>query len=127
MKVSEEFSGNYLKAADLAGKSATGTIARVVKEILRDPATHEESNKWVVYFEGKQRGLVLNKTNAETLAHLLGDDSAAWIGKRIRLVSARVEMAGKMVDAIRLQAADAAAPPVPAVPELPDDDDEIPF
>jgi hypothetical protein len=39
----------------------------------------------VVYFQGKQKGLVTNKTNANNIAALYGDDTDDWIGQKIML------------------------------------------
>jgi len=48
--------------------------------------------------------LVLNKTNARTIAKVVGSPRyAEWVGKRITLVRADVEFAGDMVEAIRVK------------------------
>jgi hypothetical protein len=40
----------------------------------------KKEKKDVIFFVGETKGLVLNRTNAETLAQALGDDSDGWHG-----------------------------------------------
>ena len=129
MKVSEVFVSTYLKAADLNNQTKRAVIDSVTIETMRDGA-----KKPVLWFKNAERGLVLNKTNADTLAESFGDDMDAWIGKRIELFAMRVQGPNGMVDGIRLRA---LIPPAPAKPEPatatvsddrgPDFDDDIPF
>ena len=98
MKIGEAFPSKYLKAADLQGRDVPVRIARVDMEDIGD-----EDHKPVVYFEGKARGLVLNKTNANTIATMYGDDTDAWAGKTITLITAQVDFQGKSVEAIRVK------------------------
>jgi hypothetical protein len=78
------YSGSkYLKAADLNGGDKVVTIDRVVEEEVG----LEKERKPVVYFNGLQKGLVLNKTNADRLAHRLGDETKAWRGAGVELYS----------------------------------------
>jgi hypothetical protein len=58
MKISEEFPSQYLKASDLGGRDIRVTMGRVEREKIGT------DNKLVLYFKGKDKGLVLNKTNA---------------------------------------------------------------
>ena len=43
--------------------------------------------KYVVLFEGVDKGLVVNKTNAKKLAEAYGKQSAKWIGQIVQLYS----------------------------------------
>ena len=83
MKVSKEFAGNYLKAADIP-QPVIYTMATDGKETMPD-----KSIKDVLRFQGEKRGLVLNKTNATAIAELYGDDSVGWPGKLIELYALR--------------------------------------
>ena len=97
MKVSEIFRSNYLRAADLNGKDVDYKVERVEwKELGND-------EKAVVYFRNNERGLVLNKTNAATIADSYGDDMDDWVGKSIILFPTRVDFQGQMRDAIRVR------------------------
>jgi hypothetical protein len=121
------FPSKYLRAADLNGAEPNLTISNVTSETVGD------DQKLVVYFEGKQKGLVLNKTNANAIADIARDrNTDNWTGCRIKLVTARVDYQGKRVDAVRVDLADApgAAPARRATPPPPPEDindDSIPF
>ena len=133
MKISAAFPSNYVKAADLDGKPRIVTIRTCVLEDLGQG--NERERKPVLYFDKAQKGLVLNKTNANTVADAYGDDTAAWEGRSVEIFPTPVEYKGKMVDGIRLRVK-AAAPPSVAPPATPppaaapmDDElnDEIPW
>ena len=119
MKSNDVFPSKHLKAADLNGASPVVTIERVTLEAL-DKAGKEK--KPVVYFVGKQKGLVCNKTNWRAIVKITGsDDSDGWIGIKIQLYVAEVEFQGDQVAALRVRAPRVAAParPVPPPPPPP--------
>lgn len=98
-RVSEEFSSDsrFLKALDLGGKRFRVRIVRVGRDEVGD-----DGEKWVLYFEGAQKGLVLNKTNARTIAESYGDELEGWVGKDIFLFSKLVDYQGRDVPGIRV-------------------------
>jgi len=100
MKVSQAFPSNFLKADDLNGQAVTVTIASVELEEIGQGRDKEE--KLVVKFQGKSKGMICNKTNANTIAKLHGDDTDAWVGQRITIVPREVEFQGEMVLALRV-------------------------
>lgn len=110
-KVNDMFPSKYLKADDLPHAVAVA-VARVESEIM-DEQTNE--HKWVLYFVGKTKGLVLNRTNANMLAHLFGDDTDSWTNQKINLVAEAVTYMGKITQGIRVKPAQAPAPPAAAV------------
>jgi hypothetical protein len=58
----------------------------------------------VIFFKGKDKGLVLNKTNWSALVDITGEeDSDDWEGKKVKLVTRKVEYQGKRVPAIRIE------------------------
>jgi hypothetical protein len=121
MRVSDVFPSNYLKAGDLQGRTLRVTMDRVeVEQIGQD-------RKPVLYFVGKQKGVVLNKTNAGNIAMMFGEDMDEWGGSDVELFPTMVDYQGRSVEAIRIrpvrpqkQAAPAAAP-AKAGAELSDD------
>ena len=124
MKVSEAFSGSYLKADTFVGKRVTVTIERVETEKVGD------DTKQIAYFQGKEKGLVLNKTNANMIAEIAGDDEMDnWGGVRIVLYGTKTDFQGKRVDAIRVEAPPLSAKRAPAPPpvDISPDEDSIPF
>lgn len=131
MDINGVFPSKFLRAADLQGREVTLTIDNVDVE---DVGGHGDSSdvKPVVYFQGKQKGLVLNKTNANTIAGLYGAETDGWRGKPITIFPTQTEFAGKAVPCIRVRigvsrppAAPVAAPVTTANKPLGEDD--IPF
>lgn len=113
MKISEAFSGNYLKAADIP-HPITMTMTTVTQEKMPD-----ESTKPVVKFANENRGLTLNKINATTIAALYGDDTAGWNGRQIELFSTTTFFNGRQVPCIRVRAPQAQPVAVPTQQGLP--------
>ena len=122
MKANEVFPSSYLKAEDLGQSTPTVTIAHVETEKLGD------DEKRVVYFKGKEKGLVLNRTNWNMLAEITGqDDDENWAGHVVKLYVARVDYQGKRVPAIRVDYPPKGSKPAPPPPVEADDDEEVPF
>ena len=101
MKISQLVPSKYVKAADLNGKTVTLIIAKLVLEELGHGA--EKERKAVLYFQKATKGLVLNRTNAMTIASLYGDESDEWAGKRISIYPTRIRAFGAMQDTIRVR------------------------
>ncbi len=114
MRISEAYPSKYLKAADLAGQDRTVTIRACVQEELGQGSEMEV--KPVLYFDGGQKGLVLNKTNATAIAEDYGDDTEAWTSRDIVLFVQKVTFQGKLMPAIRVRT---QATPQPVVQRAP--------
>lgn len=97
MKVSEAYPTKYISASDLNGKTAKVIIANCAMEKVG------EDQKPVLYFNGKQKGLALNKTNANNIAHAYGDEMDEWRGAEVELFTALVDYQGKTVEAVRVR------------------------
>jgi hypothetical protein len=109
MKAGAAF-GNYLKAADLGGRRVTVTIEEITLEEMKG----EGGKKLVAAFAGKDKKLILNRTNADTITEILGtDETEDWIDKSIVLFPSKTAFQGKRVDCIRIDAVRRAAPPAP--------------
>src|SRR5687768_10052346 len=105
MKIGSAFPSKYLKAADLGESKVLVVIDHVDVEDVG--AKGKKENKPVLYFRGKDKGLVLNKTNAKKIEQIAGtDETDEWKGVTIGLYATETEFAGEMVDCIRI-----AAPP----------------
>ena len=115
-KMNSMFPSKWLAAADLDEQGNTLTIADVTQE--RIGQGEEQELKWVVHFREKEKGLVLNKTNATSIASCLGDDTDEWLGCKVVLYPTEVQFSGKMVEAIRVKekATKAANKPAPTPP-----------
>jgi len=92
----------YLGAWDVEGKDYTLTMREVRAGDLTQGGG-KKSKRPIVYFEGAEKGLVLNATNGKTIAALYGTKTEAWIGKAITLYATKTEMAGQTVDCIRVR------------------------
>ena len=117
MKVGEVYvsEGKSIKAEDLQGK------ARKLKIAGYDTVTFDGAQKVVLQFDGAQKGLVLNVTNAETITQNLGSDEIdEWIGKYITIYPTTTMFSGKTVPCIRVKE---EMPEVKAETS----DDDIPF
>jgi len=148
MNMNDIFPSKFVKAADLRGRDVTVVIGSADIEKIG------EDRKLVLYFQGKDKGLVTNKTNADRIAMMYGPDTDDWLGKEIVLYKDFVAFQGKNVEAIRVKppVTKRAAPPQAApvqrqhvvterdgyhlselrgqptgTQELPEDGDEIPF
>lgn len=129
--INDAFPSNYLKASDLQGSQPVVVIDRVEFEAVG----REKEMKPILYFAGKEKGLVLNKTNAKNVAGLTGSyETNDWKGFSIRLYPTHVEFQGETVEAIRIKAAPpnghapaAVRRPVEHPPAEPITDDDIPF
>jgi hypothetical protein len=116
MRYSQTSTSKYLKAADLPeGKFCPVTIDHVEFGNVA-PEDKPAENKPIVHFVGKEKGLVLNNINGQTIADVYGDEMDDWAGKTIQLFRATTQYQGKNVPCIRVQvskrtaAAPAAAP-----------------
>jgi hypothetical protein len=87
---------------DLGGRDVTVTIDHVKQGELTG-TSGKKSKKPVVYFEGKDRGLAICKTNGGIIASLYGADVREWKGKRITLYPTKTMFGGKEVDCIRIR------------------------
>lgn len=95
MKMSEEFPSKYLKASDLGGREVRVTMAHTEREKVGDDF------KPALYFKGKDKAMILNKTNAGTISDAYGDDTEDWFGQPLILFSVMVDFQGKVAPAIR--------------------------
>jgi hypothetical protein len=96
--INDVFPSKYLKAADLNGKTVTLTIKDVSVETIGD------DDKLVVYFKGKDKGLVMNKTNSNNIAMVFGPDTDGWLEQEISVYPTMVDFQGRSMEAIRVKA-----------------------
>ena len=107
------FPSKFLKASDLAGRDINVQIRSVTFEEMENNRGEPEQ-KPVLWFEKTEKGMVLNRTNGNTIAELHGYESDGWIGQLVTLYSAEVEAFGKMTDAIRVRRQPPTNQPAPA-------------
>lgn len=109
-----ELLSSYLTKEDFS-QPALGTIAKLTQESLKNDDGTSES-KWCMHFEEFDRGLLLNKTNIRLVASFLGNDTSAWMGRKVVIYNdPSVAFGGRVVGGIRLRAPKNQAPaPQPA-------------
>lgn len=139
MKIGSAFPSDFLKASDLNDTPVTVTI----KGIKIETVGRDKDEKPILYFQGKEKGLVLNKTNGKTVAKIAGsEETDDWTGVKIILYPTETEFAGEMVDCIRIRAPKPQGSPLrkPAPPPIEEEeshenlsdnfvasDDDVPF
>ena len=139
MKISQAFPSDYIRSSDLNGRE----VRVVIKKVKIEEVGREKEERPVIYFEGKEKGMVLNKTNANAIATAFGDDTDDWTGGEVILYVAMTEYQGKSIEGLRVKIAPSRAasrrpdPEVttgvserrrPAAQVDPDDlNDDIPF
>lgn len=134
--INDAFPSNYLKASDLQGRDIVVTIDRVAFEAVG----REKEMKAVIYFQGKQKGIVLNKTNAKKIIEITGSAiTEEWAGCQIKIYPTETEFGGETVDCIRVKPVGKSAMKMTPAPKAkpvavavedysePIDEDSIPF
>lgn len=120
--------GSFLKSEDLQGRPVRVTIESVeVEEIKGDDG---KEKKLVAHFVGKDKSLILNRTNCELLEGITGsDDYMGWAGHAVVVYPTTTKFGSKTVPCLRIRAVQQAAPVVVAPPPVDDPltEDEIPF
>lgn len=140
MKANDAFPSKFIAAADLQGEERTLKITHVDTDEIGG------KKKFICHFAGAKKGLVLNKTNFNTIVKVTGqDDTDDWTGHEVCLYPTMVDFQGEQVDAVRIKAPPKKAgpqrarqssaemgrdddiPPQRNVPQRDGMDDEIPF
>jgi len=100
MDINQAFPSKYLKAADLQGK----TLKVVIEDVSRiEEGEGDLKGKFALNMVGKEKQMVLNKTNAMVIAGVFGPETDGWRGKELVLFSEKVQFQGQMVDALRVR------------------------
>lgn len=98
MKANDAFPSKYIAAADLQGTDRVVKITHVATDEIGG------KQKFICYFAGAKKGLVLNKTNFNTIVKVTGqDDTDDWTGCEICLYPTMVDFQGDQVDAVRVK------------------------
>jgi hypothetical protein len=98
MRVSRTYGGNHFKGEEL-DKPLLLTIDETSSKEFDDG-----KEKLIVSFREDDHTLVLNMTNAQTIAELYGDETDDWTGEKIVIYRDKTNFAGKRVDCIRVRA-----------------------
>jgi hypothetical protein len=124
--------GSYLSKDDLQGRATNVVLAGVELSDVKDNETGKTEKRLVVSFVGKEKTLILNRTNCEALETICGtDDYGRWPGHAVQLYTdPNIKFGGKTVGGLRIRAVNNSKPapsPPPVVDEISDADESIPF
>ena len=98
--VNDIYPSKWMRAADLKGASHRITIQDVDTGLIGEGDAAKQ--QIILELRGDWKPLGLNKTNAQAIAELFGEDTDDWIGQEVVVFPTRVDFSGKMVDAIRV-------------------------
>ncbi len=104
------FDSSCLRVWHLAGKERTfkiGKVTRLTSEMVNGGKREIKKQPKLELLDSKGAKvplpLLLNKTNAKTIARLYGNNPSAWVGKLIALFPATTSVGGEDVDCIRVR------------------------
>jgi hypothetical protein len=101
MNINNAFPSKWLKSGDVEDGDLTLTVKSVSLEEVGSGEQAEQ--KPIIYFHETEKGMVLNKTNVDTIARLYTPETDAWIGKTITIFATEVDFAGKQTLALRVR------------------------
>lgn len=97
MDINAAFPSDFIKASDLQGRPAIVAISHVQMERVGD------DEKPCAYFQGKQKGLILNKTNAREIGNMYGPETSNWTGQQVEIYPTETDYQGKRVACVRVR------------------------
>lgn len=97
------FPTDFLAAPEFKGKDVALTIRTVSIGELPLAGSTKKEKRPVVTFEETPKKLVLNKTNAKTLAKLFGVQTSEWVGKRVAFYPTMTKFGKDDVECIRVR------------------------
>lgn len=80
------YQSKYLHHSDLLGRMVKAVIERVTVEEFYNQQTRQTDQNGVLWFTGKQKGLVINKTRLGQLETIFGSSNTDdWLGHAVML------------------------------------------
>lgn len=111
MNVFGAFQNDYLAAVEFNGKNPTLTIGGV-KVVSLEGEDGQKKGRPVVFFKEVKRGWVLCKTTATCLAQMFTPETEQWVGKRVTLYAAQVQVGKERKPGIRVLGSPDIAKPI---------------
>ena len=100
----QEYFKTFLGGWSFENGDKTLTISEIGEEEMYDAETGGKKKGLVVHFEEEDLPMVLNVTNAETIAEVTGTDKLAeWVGRKVIVGTSKIKAFGKVHDAIRIR------------------------
>jgi hypothetical protein len=101
--INDIFPSKFLKAHELQGKTPTVTIDHVGVEQVR--GRQKTDTKAVLYFRGKAKGMLLNKTNAQSVTQIARSPlTEQWVGVAVTLYATTATFGTDVHEVIRIKA-----------------------
>jgi len=97
MNIDSLYPSKYLKSEDLKGRRVQCVIDSVEVEEMSDGV-----QKPCLTFKGREKSMVLNKTNADVLKAAFGPETNDWQGQKGELFTQQVAFKGQMTSGLRL-------------------------
>lgn len=112
--ITDLYPPKYISADDLDGRDHVLTMCAVIWEEVeaKGQGADQKTTKPVMYFAEVPKGIVLNKTNGDTITALYGPVEH-WMGQRITLFATRERSFGKERAVVRVRPK-APAPSTPS-------------
>lgn len=109
--IGEMLDSRFIRWFDLCSTKEDGKylepkmiIQKVVVEMVFIPNANRKEKKIVLWFQGKDKALIMCKTNIKVLMAKYGENAANWAGKEITLyVDENVKFQGKKVNGVRIR------------------------
>ena len=99
----KNFDYRFLSGDELKGEVVV-TIERIVTEEVFNPSSNSKEKALAVYFVGKKKGVVLNKTNAKAIVKVTGSPyQEDWIGKKIIIYPKSGKFFGEEMQVVRVK------------------------
>lgn len=124
MKTSEMIQSKFLKKEDFPTPTVLSIKGCSLEEVGRG------DTRWVLYFNERTKGIVLNVTKIKQLESSYGGETDSWVGRKVKVLHDPTVMMGtQVVGGIKFVMPSGAPAPVQAPPPPPADEfgDEIPF
>ena len=100
----QEYFKSFLGGWSFENGDETLTITSVAEEEMYDATTQGKKKGLCLRFKEKDLPMVLNVTNSETIASVVGSDKLAdWIGKKIVVGQSKIRAFGKEQLVIRVR------------------------
>jgi len=97
MDINTAFPSKWLKASDLKGRTVRVKISHVQSEEVGGDQLP------VIYFLGAQKGIVLNKTNSNSISDAYGFETDNWGGKEMEVFPSTTDYQGRIVECVRMR------------------------
>jgi hypothetical protein len=79
----------------------TATIDKVTSDVFENDG--KKAVKPIISFKEDVKDFICNKTNAQFIAKMHGDDTDDWSGKKIGLASELVQFKGQVTESVRVK------------------------